>query len=205
MVSIWGTFWLLQHAMFPRPGCNLARLWVPSGPIQGAKAIACRSTTNGFIGKRMRPYCNLEIEQLRCILVKQSLFFFSEKACDFPNVSHMELCIRQPSFQICMQPANISIPSKVIGHEYLHYVLCFKIIIESIWGTFWLLQHAMFVRLGCNLARLCSPSGPIQGAKVIACRSTTNGFMGKRMKPYCKLETEQVRCILVRQSLWMFL
>src|SRR5215469_2693230 len=74
----------------------------------------------------------------------------------------------------------------------------------SIWGTFWLQQHAMFERPGCNLARLCIPTGPIQGAKVIASRFTTNGFICKRMRLYYKLETEQMRCIIVRQSLWIF-
>src|SRR5215469_2329658 len=73
-----------------------------------------------------------------------------------------------------------------------------------IWRSFWLLQHAMFARPGFNLARLCNPSGPIQGAKVIACRFTTNGFIGKRMRPYCKLETEQERCTIVKQFLWIF-
>src|SRR5215469_5461507 len=78
MVSIWGTFWLLQHAIIMRPGCNLARLCIPSGPIQGEKAIACRSTTNGFIRKRIFAYCKLEREQMRFIKVRQSFWMFYE-------------------------------------------------------------------------------------------------------------------------------
>ena len=69
MVSIWGTLWLLQHAMFARPLCNLSSLGIRSGPIQGAKAIACLSTTNDLIGKRMRPYCKLETEQKHCTII----------------------------------------------------------------------------------------------------------------------------------------
>src|SRR5215469_6605962 len=78
MVSIWGMFWHLQHPMFARPGCKLAHLCNLSGPFQEAKAIACKSTTNGFTSKRMRPYCKLETEQERCTIVKQFLWIFKE-------------------------------------------------------------------------------------------------------------------------------
>src|SRR5215469_4577128 len=78
MVSIWRTLWLLQHAIIARNGCNLALLCIPTGPIQGAKVIACKSTMNGFIGKILRPYCKLETEQMRCNIVRQSLSIFYE-------------------------------------------------------------------------------------------------------------------------------
>ena len=45
-----------------------------------------------------------------------SLDILGKQIFDFPNVLHMEFCIRPFSFQICMQPANISIRSEVIGH-----------------------------------------------------------------------------------------
>src|SRR5215469_7092138 len=48
------------------------------------------------------------------------------------------------------------------------------------------------------------PIKPYSGHQIIACRSTANGLIAKRMRPYCKLETEQMRCIIVRQSLWIF-
>src|SRR5215472_6094143 len=76
MVSIWGTFWLLQHLMIARPGGNLATLCISSSYINGATAIACKSTRNGFTSKRMRPYCKLETEQERCIIVRQFLCIF---------------------------------------------------------------------------------------------------------------------------------
>ena len=117
MGSIWGTFWLLQHAMLARPGCNLAHLCVRSGPIQGDKVIACRSTTNGFICKRMRLYRKLETVYMRCIIIRRSLWIlFRKKSAIFQTYRIWNCLLGSPLSKFVCSPQISQSVEKVIGH-----------------------------------------------------------------------------------------